>query len=373
MQIEKIETFPLLHRLAAPYGDANGPKKYRSCYLIRITTKSGLDGWGECIDWLPALHVGFTERIIPYLIGKSAADRLPLVSVIQKWHKRAAAAVSMALTEIVAKSARLSVCDLWGGKWRDRIPVYASFQSYSDRDDWIGHSLRLVEGAIQKEFTAVKVKIGGRTFQDDLTHIHSLQKMTEERIPLILDANQSYDMAAARKWGPYLSNWTNLLWLEEPMPLNNLTEYKLLRASLSVPIAGGENIKSAKQFLPILNENAFDIIQPDILHGTGIDDFRNALQLARHFGVRVSPHSYDGALSRLYTLFAQASLAPWTKMNADSIEPVEWDVMENPFSELVPVTPSGGSVSIPDGIGIGVEINTDLLQAYRWDGSAYWQ
>lgn len=373
MQIEKIETFPLVHKLSAPYGDANGYKKYRSCYLVRIITKSGIDGWGECVDWLPTLQVGFNERIIPYLIGKPASDRLQLVATIKKWHQRAAAAVSMALSEIAAKHANLSVCDLWGGKWRDSIPVYASFQSYTDSKDWINHSLQLIEQTAAKGFSSIKVKIGGRRFQEDVSHITLLQKMTEERLRLILDANQSYDMAAARMWERYFSNWQNLLWLEEPMPINNLSEYKLLRASLSVSIAGGENMQSAKQFLPLLCQNAFDIIQPDILHGNGIEDFRDTLQLARHFGIRVSPHSYDGALSRLYALFAQASLSDWSKMEEEKIEPVEWDVMENPFSELIPLKPSNGHVLIPDGIGIGVEVNTDIIKTYLWDGSPYWE
>ncbi|RFU66665.1 mandelate racemase/muconate lactonizing enzyme family protein [Peribacillus glennii] len=371
MQIERIETYPLLHKLSKPYGDANGYKKYRSCYLIRIITKSGIDGWGECIDWLPTLHVGFNERIIPYLVGKRATDRLQIVNTIKKWHQRAAAAVSMALTEIAAKYANLSICDLWGGKFRDSIPVYASFQSYSDSKDWMDRSLSLVERTISKGFDTIKLKIGGRGFQEDLIHIQRLQKTLGENVQLILDANQSYDMATARKWDRYFSNWPNLLWLEEPMPLDNLPEYKLLRAILSVPIAGGENIKSAKKFLPPLYENALDIIQPDILHGNGLEDFRDSQQLARHFGVRVSPHSFDGALSRLYTLFAQASLSSWSKMDGSKIEPVEWDVMENPFSELIPLKPVNSRVDIPNGTGIGVMLNTDLIKAYLWDGSPY--
>lgn len=110
MRIEKVDTFPLFHRLSSPYGDANGLKSYRTCYLIRITTASGLSGWGECADWLPALDAGFKKRIIPYLIGKEAGNRT------------AAAAVSMALTDITAKKAGLSVCELWGGKLREQIP-----------------------------------------------------------------------------------------------------------------------------------------------------------------------------------------------------------------------------------------------------------
>lgn len=371
MKITRIETFPLLYKLPQPYGDANGIKKYRSCYLIKITTASGYEGWGECVDWLPTLHTGFTERIIPFLIGKSALKRIPLVSTIKKWHKRAAAAVSMALTEIAAKQASLSVCDLWGGPYRDTIPVYASFQSYIENEDWISRSAQLVEQSVLNGFDKVKVKIGGRNFQEDLSHILTLQNMLEQKSSLILDANQSYDMASARMWKRYFSNWPNLLWLEEPLPLNNLTEYRLLRSTLSIPIAGGENIKGAKQFLPFLCENALDIIQPDILHGDGVEDFRDTLQLARHFSLRVSPHSYDGALARLYALFAQASLSPWSKMTTDNIEPVEWDVMENPFTELVQIKPVNGYVKVPGGIGTGIEINTDIIKKFQWDGSSY--
>ncbi len=165
MRIEKVDTFPLFHKLSSPYGDANGLKSYRTCYLIRITTASGLTGWGECADWLPALDAGFKKRIIPYLIGKEASNRTELVTVIKKWHQRAASAVSMALTDITAKKAGLSVCELWGGKLREQIPVYASFQSYSDRPDWSRHSLRLIEKAVRAGFKAVKLKAGGKMFQ----------------------------------------------------------------------------------------------------------------------------------------------------------------------------------------------------------------
>lgn len=200
MKIERIETFPLLHRLEKPYGDANGFKQYRTCYLIRIITESGIDGWGECADWLPALHVGFTKRIIPYLLGKQAGSRLPLVRTIKKWHQRAASAVSMALTEIAAKAAGCSVCDMWGGRYREELPVYASFQSYSDHPQWISSSLTNVEVQLKQGFNQIKVKIGGTTFEEDVRHITALQNTAGSSISIILDANQSYDTAAALKW-----------------------------------------------------------------------------------------------------------------------------------------------------------------------------
>lgn len=371
MKIERIETFPLLHRLEKPYGDANGFKQYRTCYLIRIITESGIDGWGECADWLPALHVGFTKRIIPYLLGKQAGSRLPLVRTIKKWHQRAASAVSMALTEIAAKAAGCSVCDMWGGRYREELPVYASFQSYSDHPQWISSSLTNVEVQLKQGFNQIKVKIGGTTFEEDVRHITALQTTAGSSVSIILDANQSYDTAAALKWERLFSKWANISWLEEPLPFDQPQDYTLLRSRLSVPVAGGENMKGAAQFAPLLSQRCLDIIQPDVMHVNGIDEFRDCLQLARYFGVRASAHAYDGALSRLYALFAQACLPPWSKMENDQIEPIEWDVMENPFTELISLQPSKGIVHLPKGTGIGKEINMEIINRYMWDGSAF--
>lgn len=371
MKIERVETFPLYYKLPEPYGDANGYKKYRACFLFQITTDTGIQGWGECIDWLPTIEKGFHDRIIPYLLGKSATARTEIVTIVKKWNKRAASGISMALTEIIAKSAGLSICELWGGKLRESIPVYASFQSYSERDKWMNHSLKLVEQAISKGFNKIKVKIGGKTLTEDQAHLYSIQSLLEGKIQLALDANQSYDAATTRRWETCFQKWSNLLWLEEPIPMDHVADYKLLRATLSIPIAGGENLKATTQFIPLLKEGAVDIIQPDVMHESGIDEFRQTTQLSRTFGIRCSPHTFDGPISRLYALFVQACLPPWSKMNQEAIEPVEWDVMENPFTSLLSIQPINGSVKLPTGIGIGTELDMERLRQLKWDGSVY--
>ncbi|EGL17678.1 MULTISPECIES: mandelate racemase/muconate lactonizing enzyme family protein [unclassified Paenibacillus] len=371
MLIHKIETFPLFYRLPAAYGDANGIKSYRTNYLFRITTDTGVEGWGECVDWLPTLHKGFQERIIPYLIGKPIVDRSKLVLTLKKWHSRAATAVSMALTEILAKSSGLSVCDLWGGKYRDKVPVYASFQSYSVETDWHKHSLEAINQAVTEGFNMIKIKIGGKSIAEDQRHVLSVQHLLQGKISLALDANQSYDVAAALQWKTMLEKSPNLLWMEEPLQIKYIAEYIVLRSRFFVPLAGGENIKTASDFIPLLSHYALDYITPDPLHIAGIDEYRETLSLARKFGIRATPHAYDGALTRLYALFAQACLEPWSKMETEMIEPVEWDVMDNPFNHLISVQPSNGEIAIPYGIGIGIEIDLEMLAFYQWDGSSY--
>lgn len=371
MYIRKIETFPLFYRLPKPYGDANGMKTYRTCYLIRITTDTGVEGWGECVDWLPTLHKGFHERIIPYLIGKSVVNRIQIVGTLQKWHPRSAAAVSMALTEIMAKTCNVSVCDLWGGKFREKVPVYASLQSYSEELDWQKHSLNEIDKAISQGFDKIKVKIGGKSIFEDQQHVISVQNILQGKIELALDVNQSYDLTTALQWQSLLATWPNLLWIEEPLDIKHVNDYARLRNRLTTPLAGGENFENVSDFIPILSMHALDYITPDPMHMAGIDGYRETLRFTRNFGVRATPHSFDGALSRLYAIFAQASLEPWSKMGVDTIEPVEWDVMDNPFLNLFPIHLLNGAVSIPRGYGIGVEIDFDIVAYYQWDGCSY--
>lgn len=369
--IRRIDTFPLYYAIPQPYGDANGIKSYRSAFYIRITTDSGLQGWGECADWLPTLQQGFQDRIIPYLIGKNANDRTKLVRTIAKWHARSASAVSMALTEIFAKSCGKSVSELWGGKQREKVPLYASFQSYSERTDWMSLSLYRIEEALKWGYTSFKVKIGGKSLDEDMKHIREVQALLQDRGKLAVDANGSYDYATVIRWLPLLAESDNLLWLEEPLPIEQTHSYSLLRHRLPLPIAGGEDMKLAADFLPLLSSHSLDILTPDLLHLRGMDEYWGTISLAHNFGTRITPHAYDGALTRLYAIMAQACLIPWSKMKPDSIDPVEWDVMDNPFTDLLPLKPINGEVTLPDGKGIGVELDVERMKAYIWDGSSY--
>jgi hypothetical protein len=122
LQIHKIETFLLLYSSSQTLWRC---QRYKS--LPHLLSDSNNDQhWyrrlGECVDWLPTLQKGFHERIILYLLGKSVADRINLVSTLKKWHSRSSTAVSMALTEIMAKVCGVSVCDLGEVKLERKCP-----------------------------------------------------------------------------------------------------------------------------------------------------------------------------------------------------------------------------------------------------------
>ena len=374
MQIHTVQTYPLLYRIPHPYGDANGLKKFRAAYLIKITTKSGLTGWGECSGWLPALEAEFKQAVIPYLLGKETRERNAIITALSKHkHERPAAAVSMALTEIIAQSANLSICELWGGALQRTIPVYASFQSYSASLEWINQSLHEIENKIHHGFTDLKIKIGGRSIAEDNQHVRAVQENYGKQVRIALDANGSYDAASACSWNSILAHYDNWLWFEEPIPMNAWDQYAHTRLQLKIPVAGGENAETPSIFYQAINQQSLDVLQPDPLHLGGIEAYRDVLMLARTANLRVSPHTFDGALARYYALMAHACLPPWSKMNAhESVEPIEWDVTDNPFTDLLSLQVRRGSVEIPNGSGLGVTIDDEIIRRYRWDGSRYW-
>lgn len=374
MQVHKVDTYPLIYRIPHPYGDANGLKRFRAAYLIKITTKCGLTGWGECSGWIPALEAEFKQAVIPFLLGKDTSERNAIMKVLSMLkHKRPAAAVSMALTEITAKRANLSIDALWGGALQRSIPVYASFQSYTEDGDWMAQSLDKIEYMVQQEFTNMKIKIGGKSLSEDMKHVRAVQERYGDQVRIALDANGSYDAAAACSWNTLLMKYDNWLWYEEPLPMNAWDQYAFCRQQLKIPVAGGENAEAPFIFFQAIRQQALDILQPDPLHLGGIDAYLDVIKLARAAKLRVSTHTFDGALARYYALIAHACVPPWSKMNAkESVEPIEWDVMDNPFTSLLPLQLHRGNVQIPDGAGLEITIDEDILHHYRWDGSRYW-
>lgn len=166
------------------------------CGFAFVSLLASWDGGSEPTG-LPTLVKQFEDQIIPYLLGKCCLHRGELVATVRKWHPRIAAGLSMALAEIMAKQEGLSVCDLWGGRRRKEVPVYASFQSYTKRPDRIDRSVRMVEQAVDESgFDSVKVKVGGKPIQEDQRHLAALTTTLCGAVKWAVDANQSYDLPA---------------------------------------------------------------------------------------------------------------------------------------------------------------------------------
>lgn len=373
--------------MAEPYGDAHGLKRYRSSVLLQVVTSAG-EGWGETVGRIPAVLQTLQDQVIPRLIGRDARNVERLRREIAQIDVRLAAGMEVALWDALSRSLGMPLWQLLGGRFRQRQAVYASFQNYWAPDTGSAglpgvaavdpvaaadERARLVEqirrlGA--RGFRMFKIKIGGRTADDDLSTVFAVHAAMPPDAWLAVDGNEAYDPPQAVQIGRQLQQLPRLAWLEEPLPRHDLTGMRAVAAALDMPLAGGEGFHDTHQFAAALGHNALDYLQPDLINMGGIGPTRQVFALAEAHLRPCHPHCFDGALSRvalLHVLAAQPEPSPaplWPNRL-----PLEWDVMPNPLLDvLTPALRAGddGCVPIPDRPGLGVAPDPSALWEYAW-------
>ena len=198
----------------------------------------------------------------------------------------ALAAIDTALWDL--KCRRIGV-PLWkaAGGAQPRVPVYTT------EGGWLHHSAQqLVDEAVQAQaqgFKGAKVKVGRPSIAEDVTRLTAVRKAVGESFELMVDANQAFTVAEARRRAHAYSD-LNLGWLEEPLPAEDVGGHVELAAAASMPIAVGESIYHASHFREYLERDACSIVQVDCARIGGITPWLKVAHLAEAFNVAVCPH-----------------------------------------------------------------------------------
>jgi L-alanine-DL-glutamate epimerase-like enolase superfamily enzyme len=282
------------YRLPMPVGWGPGAD---SQYLI-VTTVTDSDGRsGQGFSW--AVRAG-AEAVLAMI----DADCRPIatggpVAPAAAWDRMwwslresgggvttlAMAAIDIGLWDLQARSARLSLADLIG-RQRDRVPVYASgVNRHLELDELEEQVHRWVEDG----HTRVKIKVGLPSLDDDVQRVAAVRRIIGPGRPLMLDANQLWDLPTARHAAKALSPF-DIFWLEEPLPAEDTPGYARLRAAIDIPLAAGESLYTEAQFRDVLLAGAVDYLQPNVCRVGGITPFLRIARLARLFDVPVVPH-----------------------------------------------------------------------------------
>jgi L-alanine-DL-glutamate epimerase-like enolase superfamily enzyme len=152
----------------------------------------------------------------------------------------------------------------------------------------------------------------------------------------------------------------NVYWLEEPLPRYAFDQLAELNAQVAVPLAGGENNRGMHEFLEMCRRNVYDILQPESMVTEGVTALRKIGTLAEAFSKRVVPHHGGGDLGTVAHLHLVASWphAPYLELLHDP--PIgnyqhRFRIMAN-----APKVDKEGYVAVPQGPGLGVEIDRAL-------------
>lgn len=379
MKIIDIKLYYLSTELNSPLIWASGRTNKRETILIQILTDEGVIGWGECININTFQTI---KEIGTLLIGMNPLHRNHIHNYIHSIYRkancasglviRALGAIDIALWDIYGKFYNQPIHELLGGKIRDSVLIYAS-GGYPNED----LNLKLVEDELEKyaaeKYQAVKLKIGYHSIEFDMERIKVARRVLGDKIGIMVDGNQSYDFYSSIQMGEKLSQY-QILWFEEPIPVNRLEQYRNLREKMNIPIAAGENYHSYDEFHDVLSLGVVDILQPNVSNIGGLTEAIKILPLAWVLGRIVCPHTWGTPLLNAATLHYCSTIPNYSyALNSKFFynEPImEYDCTENPIREYLCIHDmqiKNGYISLPSKSGLGVDIDLYYLNKFKKD------
>ncbi|MGM9522379.1 MAG: mandelate racemase/muconate lactonizing enzyme family protein [Oscillospiraceae bacterium] len=388
MKITDIKTYAFLYHRKDAMMDSFCMTSQRGFLLVAVETDCGIVGYGEASSYggsLPACRALIENELRPQLIGEDPLlrERLWLKMFKKSYqHGRGGVAVGalggidIALWDIAGKAAGLPVYKLLGG-FDSKVKVYASCGFYKEGKG-LEQLAREMEQQVEKGFKAVKMKIGRLprisasalrvmpggdkccvTFEEDMERVQAVRKAVGPDIDVLVDANNSWDLAYARRYAAELEK-LNIYLLEEPMPTEDVEGHVTLNRLTSIPVAGFETAYTIYEFKRFIDRRAVDIVQPDAVWSGGITECRKIADYANANHVKAVFHSFSSA----YCLAANLHLAAAVP-NADM---VEFDVTDNPLRSDILTCPftvnQDGYVELSDKPGLGIDIDWSKAEKY---------
>jgi L-alanine-DL-glutamate epimerase-like enolase superfamily enzyme len=320
-----------------------------------VTTASGFAGRMDYLELAEMFLVGEDPREIESLVEK--LDPLNLWGP-RPWH------FEVALWDIVGKDAGKPIYELLGGS-ADPIPAYASTGERQGPEE----RLEYVHDRVDEGFQAVKLRCHGDDPDPDLEVARRIREAYPD-LTLMMDANMGWSvpMVDVEPWSyddalsvaRDLEDIENVGWLEEPLDRRNYEGLARLREKTDVPIAGGEFNNGIHHFREFIKQGSLDVLQPDAVLATGISGGTKVAAMADTHGLEFAPHTWNDGLGFVANLHMLAATdARWCEY---PIDPPGWTPESRDFLLEEPIVAEDGAVAPPDGPGLGVDLDWDLIE-----------
>ncbi|MGH2354228.1 MAG: mandelate racemase/muconate lactonizing enzyme family protein [Chloroflexota bacterium] len=381
MKIEDVEVAWIQLPLPMGRGLSGGPITSSTDLVCRISTADGVRGIGEARGApLPVMAEIVNEGLRPLLIGEDAAATQYLWTKVEEalfgddhptrpkaWERRALlgamAAVDLALWDVKARAAGLSVCRLLGGQPHP-VPAYISSGFYVEGQSLAAMAQETLEELAARGFSATKIRVGRGEPEDSVARVRAVREAVGPDVKLMVDANQAWDtgeaIAHAHAIEPY-----NLTWLEEPLPSPGRphrttrqvkdwdAETGRVAAHTAIPIASGENHVTLEECRDLVDQGHVRYVQFDCIKNGGVTEFVKVAAYAEAKGVLLAPHHVPHFHVQLAAAFPHAA---WVEVFDNAKQHVAWPDLFPGYPEV-----RDGQMACPDQPGWGFDVNDRLL------------
>jgi D-galactarolactone cycloisomerase len=373
MRIAEVHVHVLEAPLSEPFAWSFNKTTTRGSCIVEIVSESGVSGWGECFG--PSrLNAAIVSAFKPYLVGQDAlATELIWQTLYNQFRDQgqkgltitAISGVDIALWDLKGRLLGQPIHRLMGGPLRREVRAYATGTYRRGSGNALDYITEDVRGYVREGFPAVKLKIGFGV-EEDLALIAAVRETIGPSTGLMLDANHGFDVVEAIELGRRAERF-KIGWFEEPVVPDELDSYVEVRRGQPIPVAGGECEFTRWGFREVLTRRAIDILQPDTCAAGGLSECKKIADMATAFGVRYVPHVWGTGIG-LAAAMQLLAVLPHTPPRHTPREPMlEFDRSEHPFRQAVlkaPLEHQDGVVRVPEGPGLGVEIDREALRRF---------
>lgn len=374
MKITKVRTHILEAKLSQPFAYSRAWYDTRTAMLVEIETDAGLTGWGECYG--PArMNAAVVANIASWLIGEDPLRTDVLWQTIYARLRdhgqkgvviQGLSGIDIALWDIKGKHFGVPAYQLLGGAARTEIQAYATGLYRRKSGDPFKYLPEEAAGYVAEGFRAVKLKVGFGTAEDAAV-TRAVREAIGPDIALMVDANHAYDAVAAIRLGRLIEPH-DIGWFEEPVPPEDVAGCHAVKSALTIPIAGGECEFTRFGFRDLFASHALDIAQPDTCAAGGLTECKKIADMSEAFGIRYNPHVWGTGIAIAASLQLLAVLPSHTPNSLTPLEPLlEFDRTEHPIRQAIlkePIEHVNGVVRVPEGPGLGIEIDRDALARF---------
>lgn len=382
MKITAVDLFvlksPGLYSNAAGAEEPPGPT-YMG--VVKVSTDAGICGYSDmetcadvakaCVDaprWSEAEGMECFDGLASLITGQNPLE------VERLWYRmyrgsiyygrrgaaiQAISAIDIALWDICGKCFGQPVSILLGGRWREKVRAYASTLFRASPEAMT----EAVERYLEQGFTAVKFGWGGfgADLHTDTKLVEAAREALGSRRDLLVDTGWFVErtakeaiqvVRALEPFAPYL--------IEELLHPEDYDGYRRLSEAVDVRIACGEQESTDWGFHQLIERGRVDVLQPDLTRCGGFTAARKIVHMAERANRLVIPHSWSSDLLTAASLHLAAfqRRAPF----------IEFSASQGPLSRALvkePLRMEDGFLRVPEGPGLGVEVNEDVINQYR--------
>lgn len=373
--------------------------------IIRIDTNQGIYGLGEVRD-------GADERFALFLksriLGQNPCNVEMLFKTIKQFGGQSrqaggVCAVEMALWDLCGKAYNVPAWQLLGGRYRDKIRIYADTPESEDFNDFkskIKHrledqgmtwlkmdisigELKKIPGALvnsdiwgqglaqwngdymsyaytKHPFTGIQITDKGL---DEMARIVSeVREAIGYQVPLSSDHYGHFDLNNAIRFGRSIEKY-RLAWLEDVVPWEYTDQYKTISDALETPILTGEDIYLLQTFKPLIDQHAVDIVHPDLASSGGLLETKRIGDYAEEKGVAMAMHFAGTPVAFMANVHCAAATQNFLALEHHSLDNAWWETLvkttdgrklfEKGFAP-VPLTAPG----------LGIELNEEAIKQH---------